>query len=62
MCTEGVRDEELIRILAREDGHCSAGVGKIDNDGGLLFELIDGEVDEAQRPPFLRWGDTEDDR
>jgi hypothetical protein len=61
-CTEGVQDEELIKILAREDGHQSAGVVEIGNDRGLVFELVDGDVDEAKWPPFLRWRDMEDDR
>jgi hypothetical protein len=59
---EGVQDEELIKILAREDGHRSAGVVEIDDDRGLVFELVNREVDEAKWPPFLRWQDTEDDR
>ncbi len=52
-CTEEFRDEELIKIYAREDGHRSAGIIKIGDDRSLVFELIDGEVDEAKWPPFL---------
>jgi hypothetical protein len=59
---EGVQDEELIKILAREDGHRSAGIVEIGIYCSLVFELIDGEVDEAKWTSFLRWRDTEDDR
>ena len=61
-CMEEVGDKELIKILSRDDGHHSAGVVEIGNDGGLVFELINREVDKAKWPPFLRWQDMEDDR
>ena len=45
--SKGFRHEELIKIVARKDGHLSAGVVEISNDGGLVFEFDNGEVDEA---------------
>ena len=45
---EGVQDKELIKIEARKDGHLSPSVVEIGNNGGLVFEFVDGEVDEAK--------------
>ena len=47
-CLEGVRGKELIKIVARKDGRLSPDVVQICNDGSLVFEFVNGEVDEAK--------------
>jgi hypothetical protein len=57
-CAEGVRHEELIEVLTREDRRHSAGVGEVGRDGGLVVQFVDIEVDETRWATVMGWRDT----
>jgi len=56
-CAEGVRHEELIKVLTREDSRHSAGVGEVGHDGGLAFQFVDIKVDETRWDTVMGWRD-----
>ena len=57
-CEEGVRHEELIKVLTREDSRHSAGVGNVGHDGGLVVQFVDIEVDKTRWATVMGLRDT----